>query len=300
MPLWIKPTKKLTKEDVHTLMSSHFQGTFFDPSKDVGAGAEASPYRWNGLEWSSAGHEYVNERVVGTHYTAWHFVATIRPAPMPKQMAALLYWGADDHSWAPKIPIHGGASAVHPSYDDADCTARDACRRAHGLKGTVTDFSFESAWWLNQIVADQVYSRKARAAPLVLQARAKLTAQLEASLQAAESEAAPKYAAGDVAGGQQILNAHAIAAGGTATDAWQALWQRLIVTFIDGRITEKDPKNEVCGCSKKPVKFGEAWKAKVVNDAGEHYRTPATAELALPQVVQSKPTRDKLSIPGVA
>ena len=33
-------------------------------------------------------------------------------------MAGRLHIGMDDHSWSPKIPIHGGASEVHPSYDD--------------------------------------------------------------------------------------------------------------------------------------------------------------------------------------
>ena len=37
---------KLTRPQVHALMSHHFQGTWFDPSKDIGAGAELSPYRW--------------------------------------------------------------------------------------------------------------------------------------------------------------------------------------------------------------------------------------------------------------
>ena len=36
-------------------MSDHFEGTWFDPSNDVGAGAELSPYRWNGLEWAYNG-----------------------------------------------------------------------------------------------------------------------------------------------------------------------------------------------------------------------------------------------------
>ena len=59
---------------------------------------------------------------------------------MRRPMGALQWWGADDHSWAPKIPIHGGASAVHPSYDDANCTQRDACRRAAGLPGTHANY----------------------------------------------------------------------------------------------------------------------------------------------------------------
>ena len=302
MPLFVKPAKKLTRDAVHALMSHHFQGTWFDPATDIGAGAELSPYRWNGLEWKSDGKSYVNERIVGTHYTAWHFVAQIRPPPVPSQLAARLHWGADDHSWSPKIPVYGGASAVHPSYDDANCTGRDACRSAAKLPGTVTAFSMDSAWWVAQIVADQVYGRKARAAPIVLQAREQLEAELDALAAAAEKEATPKYIAGDVAGGEAVLNRLALTVGGKATAAWAALWQRLIVTFVDGKVMSADPSNEVCGCKKRSATFGDEWKRKVVKDAGAHYAEP-TSDAFGPNECASchgAPTRDKLSIRGVA
>jgi dipeptidase len=299
MPLWVKPKAKLTREDVHRLMSLHYRDTFFSPYVDVGAGAEHSPYRWNGLEWSLGETKYVNERVVGVHYTAWHFVGQLRRG-LPSQMSALLHWGADDHSWAPKIPLHGGASAVHPSYDDFNCTARDACRRAAGLPGTVTNFSFDSAWWLNQIVADQVYSRSDRAAPFVQAARAALEAKLDGALSAADEKAAAAFAAGDEAAALKVLDEHAVAAGAAATEAWKGVWQDLVVKFIDGRTTTLNPEDEVCGCTKTPAEFSDAWKASLLAD-------PKTeAHYALPDgpvggaAAHGRASRPKLTIKGVA
>ena len=195
---------------------------------------------------------------------------------------------------------------MHASYDDHNCTQRDACRAAHGLPGTVTNFSFESAWWLNQIVADQVYSRKERAAAMVHEAQSVLGAKLDAMRVQAERDATPKYEAGDMAGGQAVLNAHAVASGAAATAAWKELWQKLIVTFIDGMTTSADPTDQVCGCKKTRATFGDDWKAKVVKDAGKHYRVPhayeaaAAVSTAQPLAAHGKPTRDKLSIQGVA
>ena len=45
MPLFIKPHKKLSLEDVMQLMNSHYEGTAIDPSQDGGAGIFRSPYR---------------------------------------------------------------------------------------------------------------------------------------------------------------------------------------------------------------------------------------------------------------
>jgi len=109
MPLFVKPKQGLTRQDLHTLLSSHFEGSWFNPSSGVGAGAEHSPYRWNGLTWQVSGDNatYVNERVVGTQYQAWHFVAQVldptqRPDVMPG-LRALSWWGADEHTWAPQM-----------------------------------------------------------------------------------------------------------------------------------------------------------------------------------------------------
>lgn len=167
----------------------------------------------------------------------------------------------------------------------------------------------ESAWWVAQIVADQVYTRKERAAPVVLAARKALDETLDAALAVADAKAQAKFNAGDMAGGQKVLNEHAIAAGAAATDRWAKLWQELMVSFIDGRITTVDRSNQVCGCKKTSAKFGDAWKGKVVADAGDHYRVPEQCDEiheagACARGVGAMPhgnsARDKLSIMGVA
>lgn len=43
MPLWVRPKQKLTRNNIHDLLSSHYQGSWLDPALDVGAGAEHSP-----------------------------------------------------------------------------------------------------------------------------------------------------------------------------------------------------------------------------------------------------------------
>merc|ERR1712070_19423 len=128
-------------------LSSHYNGSWLDPAKDVGAGPEHSPYRFNGLSWEHKGKSYVNERVVGTQYTAWHYVAEVRAKPVHEALRARVWWGADDHAWAPKIPLYGGSLGVHRTYDDGNCSARLACRHELKLPGDMTNFSWDSAFW---------------------------------------------------------------------------------------------------------------------------------------------------------
>jgi dipeptidase len=72
MPLFVKAKAGgLTRADLHAMLSSHYEGSWLDPSLDVGAGPEHSPYRWNGLSWVGPDDEtYVNERVVGTQVSS--------------------------------------------------------------------------------------------------------------------------------------------------------------------------------------------------------------------------------------
>lgn len=309
MPLFVRPKQQLTRELIHKVMGSHFDASWFDPAIDVGAAAEHSPYRWNGLKWEHGASQYVNERVVGVQYTGWHFVATIRKA-VPRPMRAVLWWGADDHSFAPKIPIHGGAARVDVSYDDANCTARAACRAAAKLPGSVLDFSWDSSWWVNNAVADLAYTRMDRAAPTVLAAREALEAELETQLRATDAAAAAAFQKGDDALGRRLLDEHSVSVGQKATARWQELWKELMVSFIDGRVTKRNEKNEVCGCDKDAATFTDAWKAKVVEDTGDKYLIPPSVQLdeqlsvvayrlGSPTLAQAGRTVDKLSIKGV-
>ena len=153
MPLWVRPKRKLTRAVVHAMLSSHYEGSWLDPATDVGAGAEHSPYRFNGLSWQHKNKDYVNERlvhpahlmrtlacapcapgtlaptcrparpvrpiyavlhsglhlnqiglicfvrgsVVGTQFTAWHYVASVRSAA-PPALRALVWWGYEQGS----------------------------------------------------------------------------------------------------------------------------------------------------------------------------------------------------------
>ena len=237
MPLFVKAKQdKVTRGDVHAMLSSRYEGSWFDTTLDVGAGAENSPYRWNGLTWSSAnGTQYLNERIVGTQATAWHFVAVVNPN-LPPAMRALSYFGVDDHAWSPKVPLFGGAVAVHRSYDDGNCSARLACRQNLELPGYMMEFDWNAAFWVNTAVAQLVYGTKNRAAPLVAQARCDFENYLSPLVEATYKTAGAFFEAGDADAGVAALTSLALKTTEEATKRWTKLWQNLLVTNADGYV----------------------------------------------------------------
>ena len=266
MPLFVRPKAPLTRETIHELLSSKYEDTWLSPSSDVGSGPEHSPYRYNGLTWTVNNNTYVNERIVGTQYTAWHFVAEI-DSSRARATRALLFWGSDDHTWSPKIPLFGGASRVHYSYEDKNCSARIKCRQQHGLPGSMLKFSWDTAFWAASAVARLVYQDVDRAAPIVREAQK----CFDRYVSDAVKEALEFY---DFARDEEILSHLAIATGAEATRRWKELWELLMVTFQDGMTATEDKSNQLCGCKKTSPTYDEKWLAIVANNTGSRYRLP--------------------------
>jgi len=273
MPLFVK-ARNVTRQQVHAALSSHYEGSWLDPSKDVGAGPEGSPYRYNGLSWSLNGDNYVNERIVGTQFTAWHYVAEVKGKDVPAELRAVSWWGADDHTWAPKVPLFGSATDLDVSYDDGNCSARLACRKEHGLPGSTMEFSWDSAFWVNSAVANLLYGMKNRAAPVVIHAKKAYDEWAKAKVKEVEEEARGYMAKGDSASAVKAVTELAKEVTKEATSRWTKLWQQLMVTFADGLTATKKEDDGMCGCTKKGTEFTDEWLGKVVKDTGDHYRLP--------------------------
>ncbi|KAB3851842.1 dipeptidase, partial [Phocaeicola vulgatus] len=69
MPLYIKPSRKLSVRDVQAAMRDHYEGTPLDITNDPGAGPFKTPYRLSPLSFKVGDQEYFNERPISTQQT---------------------------------------------------------------------------------------------------------------------------------------------------------------------------------------------------------------------------------------
>ena len=95
MPLFVKPSRKISAKDVADVMRDHFEGTPMDMTQDIGAGGNACPYRWRPMSFSWEGERYCNERAIATQQTGFWFVAQAR-GWLPDEVGALVWFGCDD------------------------------------------------------------------------------------------------------------------------------------------------------------------------------------------------------------
>ncbi|MDZ7859330.1 MAG: C69 family dipeptidase [Candidatus Krumholzibacteriota bacterium] len=136
-PLWIKPDKKLSLEDVIDIMRDHYEGTEYDMTKGVDAGPFGTPNRWRPITWKIDGTDYTWERPISTQQTGFSFVSQSRSF-LPDPIGGLLWYGVDDTYFTCYIPLYCGVNDVPKSYS----------------RGRISEFSEDSAWWVFNFVAN--------------------------------------------------------------------------------------------------------------------------------------------------
>eukprot|EP00051_Salpingoeca_urceolata_P008794 m.108942 g.108942 ORF g.108942 m.108942 type:complete len:610 (+) comp15944_c1_seq2:50-1879(+) len=287
MPLYVKPAKKIALNDTFWYMRTHFEGTWFQnygvERADVGAGAFHSPYRWRPLEWQSGGKTYVNERTVGTQQTAWHFVAQMR-SWIPDPVGGLFWFAVDDTAHSVHFPMYATATSVPAAFGDR-YGQEPAAAVKYGVDGDGLNFSFDSAWWVFNLVANYAYSRYSD-----------VNADVAANIVAIEKqfieevvgidEAAMAIAKDSREDAIAFLTKYSADTGNTLVKTWLSFFTKLFTTYRDGfRNTEtsvpvcKPGQRENCTFrpipSSKETGYDKAWYARIVSENGEHYHVPA-------------------------
>lgn len=144
MPLWIKPDKKISAQDVMNFMRDHLEGTELDMTKDLGAGPFGCPYRWRPLTWKVDDVTYVNERATSTQQTGFTFVAQARKW-LPDAIGGLYWFSVDDAASTVFVPIYCGISKVPLTYAKGN--------------GSMIKWSDNAAFWVFNQVSNLAYTR---------------------------------------------------------------------------------------------------------------------------------------------
>jgi dipeptidase len=261
MPLYIKPKRKLTAKDLMDMMRDHYEGTVFDPTLDWGAGPFHSPYRFNPLAFEVDSVKYSFERPVSTQQTGFIFVGQMRNY-LPDKTGGVLWFGVDDARFTVYTPMY------------ASMTRTPECYRVGN--GDFTHFSWTSAFWIHNWVANLAYSRYNQ---MVVDAQL-LQDKLENGYLAAQAEVERKAAEllrSDEEAAVAFLTAYSIEIAQKALDEWKKLGEYLIVKYMDGVVKkEKDGefiKNEYGG-SQYPnrPKLDENFLREIVKQKGEWLR----------------------------
>lgn len=144
MPLWIKPNRKVSVQDVQACMRDHYEGTPFALNNDPGQGVWDMPYRPTPLTYKVDGKDYFNERPTSTQQTAFSYVAQLR-SWLPRQIGGVLWFGNDDGNMVAYTPVYCGNTVQPECYNTPGADA--------------VTFSDKNAFWVCNWVSNMVYPR---------------------------------------------------------------------------------------------------------------------------------------------
>jgi dipeptidase len=259
MPLYIKPDRKLSVQDVQNGMRDHFEGTSLDMTKDAGAGPYKVPYRWRPMHFKVDGKEYLNERAIATQQTGFVIVPQMRDW-LPDEIGGILWFGVDDADMAVFTPVYSSSLVVPDCYRVGN--------------GDMYTFSWTSAFWIHNWVANMAYGKYSFMIKDIRAVQQELENGYKNIIPAIDKTAKDLYDK-DPAEARKFLTWFSASTADNATARWKQLGEYLLVKYIDGNVKKEENgqfKRNPYGLPASPdfPGYDEAFYREIVKSAGEN------------------------------
>ena len=144
LPLWIKPDKPLSLRDLQQDMRDHFEGTPLDMTADMTAGPWGMPIRPLPMHYQDSDSiDYYRERPIATQQSGFTMTCQMR-SWLPDDVGGVTWFNCDDSNMVAYVPLYC-------------CINQIPCFRPEN--NPRNEFSEESAFWMNNWVANMIYPR---------------------------------------------------------------------------------------------------------------------------------------------
>ena len=253
MPLWVKPTKKVSPKQLFDAMRDHYEGTPMDMTTDIGAGGNACPYRWRPMYFKVDGVQYCNERATATQQTGFWLCGQAREGK-----TGILWFGTDDAATSPLTPIYCNTTEVPWCLDEAN--------------GSMLHYSATSMFWVTNRIAQLAYLRYNVIGKRVREEVDKWENEKLAEVEKFDAKLAglsPKKA-------QKLQSTYSTVTAQNLFEKWSKLDQYLLVKYIDGNEKAENAKGFIENGNGKNIPdqikqsgYSEKWKRAVAADNGE-------------------------------
>lgn len=248
-PLSIKPDRKLNLADVISLMRDHYEGTPFDMTRGLDAGAYGCPNRWRPLTWTIDSTQYAWERPVSTQQTGYSFVSQSR-SWLPDPVGGVLWYGLDDTYTSCYTPFYCSISGIPESF----------------TVGSLSAFTWESAWWVFNFVANFA-CLKYSCMITDIQAVQNAIESHHLALQPSVEKTALELLKKDSTMMVDYLTNYSVSSAQTMVDRWRRLGEHLITKYNDGYVKNEEGRPEDKG-------YPESWLRRVIGSDADAFLLP--------------------------
>ncbi len=230
MPLWIKPNRKITVQDMMNFMRDHLEGTQLDMRKDVGAGPFELPYRWRPLTWDAENTEgetkhYCNERATSTQQTGFSFIAQSR-SWIPNEIGGIIWFSVDDAASTVYTPIYTSSTKI------PDCYAKG--------NGKMMEWSDNSAFWIFNQVSNFAYLRYNIIHPEISEKQKNYETKFVKKVKAIDAGAFQLYKT-DKKLAVEFVTDFSVNNANSLVNDWKKFYQYLFMKYMDGNVKTLNP-----------------------------------------------------------
>lgn len=257
MPLWVKPNRKISVQDMMHFMRNHLEGTELDMSKDAGAGAFEVPYRWRPLTWEVDGVTYCNERATATQQTGFSFIAQAR-SWLPNEIGGIIWFGVDDASSTVYIPMYSSMTKAPRTFERGN--------------GAMMVWSDDAAFWVFNQVTNFAYTRYNLIHPEVAAKQKELEDNFVALTPVVDERALAIYKK-DPKEAVAYLTDYSCTEADRVTHVWKGFYQYLFMKYMDGNVKTAVPGHQ--NPDMVQPGYGEKFLRKIAEDTGDKLKVPA-------------------------
>lgn len=264
LPLYIRPDRKLSVQDVEAANRDHFENTPLENTKDITSGPYETPYRSSPLIYTVDGKQYFNERFTSSAQTAMTQVAQMR-ATLPDAVGGILWFGLDDPSMTVYTPMYCCATKVPDCYAEKNATS---------LK-----FNWNSSFWVYNWVAEMVYPRYNQMIGDVVKGRGKIENAFFQHQSETEKQALTLYNT-DPVGARDFLTDYSVNSAMKTFEEWKGLGTFLIVRYNDQTVRPIDKNGKFTrtqyglGSRVTRVGYPEQYREFISRKTGDRYLVP--------------------------
>ena len=260
LPLWVKPEKPLTLKDLQQDMRDHFEGTPLDMTADMSAGPWGMPIRPLPMHMkTSDGTDLFRERPIATQQSGFTMVCQMR-SWMPDDVGGVTWFNCDDANMVAYVPLYCCLTQVP-----------DPFRPENNQRN---EFSFESAFWVNNWVANMVYPRYSMMIGDLRQAQRELEDYYIAdqdSVLAAIAKLTPDDR-------RDYLNKKSIDYASRMMQRWNSLAKYLIVKYNDQVVKRVDENGNFQRWGYDTPGYGQKFLDAIPAATGERYKLKEVIE----------------------
>jgi dipeptidase len=197
------------------------------------------------------GQEYAWERPISTQQTGFTFVSQSR-SWLPDPVGGLYWYGVDDTYTTCYVPLYCGIETVPPSF----------------ARGSLRQFSWDSAWWVFNFVANYANLRYCDMLPDIQAVQRALEGNF-LTLQPVIEETALALDGPDLV--RRYLTDYSVSNAEQVVSRWKTLGEYLIRKYNDGYVQTAPGRPEERG-------YSDAWLGKVLKNRPAQFRLPEKAE----------------------